>query len=99
MATAEDPTANIRQFIATLTAANSSLETITPHVQQTAGELAQLDQDAHDQGGGLSSELEELRSKLDSEEQDARNAIEELAHAADDGQRTLDDCEKHLDEA
>jgi F0F1-type ATP synthase membrane subunit b/b' len=99
MATTDDPVDNIRRFIATLTAANGALETIGRHVQETAGDLAQLDQDAHDQGGGLNAELEELRSKLDAEAQDARNSIEELAHLATDGQRTLAESEGHLEEA
>jgi DNA repair exonuclease SbcCD ATPase subunit len=99
MATTDDPTAHIRQFIATLTSANTALETIDRHLQDLAGDLGQLEQEAHDQGGGLNSELEQLRSRFDADEQDARNALEELSHAAADGQKTLDDAVKHVDEA
>jgi hypothetical protein len=99
MATADDPIANLQRFIASLTMSNGAVEKITQHVQETSHGFTQLEAEAHDHGGSLKEHLEEFRSKLDAAEDEARQAIEDVRHAAESGQQALAEAEGHIEQA
>jgi ABC-type transporter Mla subunit MlaD len=99
MATIDDGIDNLRRFLANLSSADGALETITRHLGETARAFVQLEADSDERGGRLSERLEGLHAKLGTEEQEARQAVEDLGQVAQDEAKTLGEAQVQVEQA
>jgi chromosome segregation ATPase len=99
VATLDDGIANLQQFIASLVTATSVLEGVTKHLNDTTHDLAQIESQAGERGDELNRELQEFQSQLDSEEEEARQALTTLGHEAEEAQRISTEADHRLEQA
>ena len=97
MATMDEGVQNLERFIGFLVLATGELGRMTEHL--TGKDLSRVEEEAAEQGGGLNERLEELESVLDSAEDAARDAVEELRDAAGDAHEAACESQERLEEA
>jgi chromosome segregation ATPase len=84
MATPDEAVANLQRFIGLLASATSATGTVRDHVKEVAHRFGELEGEAEEEGGGLSDDLTEMGSTLQSGEAELLAAIAELGQAAAD---------------
>jgi hypothetical protein len=99
MANVDDSIQNLEQFIGELTAATGALGQVTDHVGASTRDLAGLETEAAEHGGGLNDDLEGFATQLDSAEAEGVQAVEEVAQAANNGHDTLEAVRTQVEHA
>jgi hypothetical protein len=99
MATLDDGIANLQRFIAHLIASAGALEKSAEFFRESRERFSNLDGEIDDQAGGLNDELEELASVLDSGLGDAEDALNDLTHAASEGEAAAGEAQQRLEQA
>jgi hypothetical protein len=99
MATLDDSVRNLERFVGLLTVATGELERVGKDLADSQKDLSQLDHEAAAEGGGLNDRLEDLESALESAEENATGALQDLHDTAVAAQETIDESQERLEVA
>jgi methyl-accepting chemotaxis protein len=99
MATLDDGVVNLQRFVANLANATSALGQVDDYLGAKARSFTELENEAADEGDGLSGHLEDAGSALDTGKGEVTDALGDLAQAATDGQQALGEAEDKVEQA
>jgi chromosome segregation ATPase len=99
MAAYDESVQNLQRFLVLLSGATNALGQVTQHVEEETQTLDGMEKQAAEDGDGLSGDLQEAHSALETGAAEVTEALSDVGTAATEGQQALGGAQDELDQA